>query len=45
MPTISIHIPEDVKQRLDDHLEYGDSRSQFVTEAVEDRLERVEADA
>lgn len=44
MPTISIHVPDDVKERLDNHLEYGDSRSKFVTDAVETKLDEEETD-
>ena len=40
MDRISISIPEDLKDEIDDQLEYGDSRSEWIREAIEERLER-----
>lgn len=37
---ISVSIDEDVLRELHSHLEYGDSRSEFIQEAVEEKLER-----
>jgi metal-responsive CopG/Arc/MetJ family transcriptional regulator len=42
MPTISIHLPDDLKERVDDSLDYGDSRSAMIQEALEKELKRRE---
>ena len=39
---ISVSLPDDVADRLHDQLEYGDNRSQWITQAIEDRLDRLE---
>lgn len=37
---ITISIPEDVLAELNDQMEYGDSRSAWITEAIQEKLER-----
>lgn len=37
---ITISVPEDTLERLNDRMEYGDSRSAWITEAIEEKLER-----
>lgn len=41
---ITISLDEELAERLNDRLEYGDSRSEWVREAIIQRLEREEAD-
>ena len=38
--TISISIEEAVVEDLNDHLSYGDSRSEWVEDAILEKLER-----
>lgn len=45
MPSVTVHLPDDLKQRVDETLEYGDSRSGLVQEALERELERREQGA
>ena len=40
MDRISISIPEDLKDEVDDQLEYGDSRSGWIQDAIEMKLEQ-----
>ena len=40
---ITISLPDDVADRVDGQLEYGDSRSGWIQQAIEERLEREEA--
>lgn len=44
MARITISIPDEVADEVDAQLEYGDSRSEWIQTAIEQRLER-EADA
>lgn len=39
MVRITISIPGDLKEEVDDHLDYGDSRSEWIKVAIEQRLE------
>lgn len=36
---ISVSLPEDLLQRLNKQLEYGDSRSEWIADAIERKLE------
>ncbi|MDQ2053203.1 ribbon-helix-helix domain-containing protein [Halobellus sp. H-GB7] len=38
--TISISLSEELVDEVDDRLEYGDSRSEWIEEAVVEKLER-----
>ncbi len=40
MGTVSVHLPDDLEEELDSFLEYGDSRSAFVSEAIRAELDR-----
>lgn len=40
MPTVAVHLPDDLKEEVDGQLEYGDSRSAFVQEALRNELKR-----
>lgn len=40
MGTVSVHLPDELEKSLDDSLEYGDSRSAFVADAVRRELDR-----
>lgn len=40
MARITISVPEDVADEVDSQLEYGDSRSEWIQEAIEQRLRR-----
>lgn len=44
MARITISIPDDLKDEVDEHLEYGDSRSKWIQEAIEQRLEATDDD-
>ncbi|WP_323192437.1 hypothetical protein [Halostella sp. PRR32] len=41
---IGVRVDEEKKKRIEDQLEYGDSLSEWVREAIDQRLERDEAD-
>jgi metal-responsive CopG/Arc/MetJ family transcriptional regulator len=38
--TISVSVSEELVERVNDQLEYGDSRSEWVEEAIAEKLER-----
>jgi metal-responsive CopG/Arc/MetJ family transcriptional regulator len=40
---ITVSLPDDVHDRLNDRLDYGDNRSEWVAEAIVEKLDR-EAD-
>lgn len=40
---ITISLPEELAERLNDKLDYGDNRSAWIAQAIEERLDR-EAD-
>jgi metal-responsive CopG/Arc/MetJ family transcriptional regulator len=40
MARITISIPDDLKDEVDDQLEYGDSRSEWIEDAIEMKLEQ-----
>ena len=40
--TISISLPEELIEEINDRLEYGDSRSEWIKEAIELKLESEE---
>ena len=40
---IGVRVDPEIKQRIEDQLEYGDSISGWVRQAIEERLEREEA--
>ncbi len=42
---ISIAIPESLKKRLDQELDYTSSRSKYVAIAIENRLEQMKSSA
>lgn len=37
---ISVSLDDDVLEALHEHLEYGDNRSQFIEDAIVEKLER-----
>jgi metal-responsive CopG/Arc/MetJ family transcriptional regulator len=37
---LTFRAPNDLKNRLESTLEYGDSRSEFIREAIEEKLDR-----
>jgi len=37
---VTVTMPEELVDEIEDQLEYGDSRSGWIREAVEERLER-----
>lgn len=37
---ISVSLDDEVLEALHDHLEYGDNRSQFIEDAIVEKLER-----
>lgn len=41
---ITVSLPEDTYERLHEHLDYGDNRSQLIAEAIDEYLDRVEAE-
>lgn len=41
---VTVPMPGDMVDRIDGQLEYGDSRAGWIREAVEERLERLEAE-
>ena len=42
---ISIAIPESLKKRLDQELDYTSSRSKYIARAIENRLDEIESSA
>ena len=38
--TVSTYLPKDLEDALEEQLDYGDSKSDWVREAIERRLER-----
>jgi len=40
---ITVSLPDDTYERLHDRLEYGDNRSKWIAEAIDERIERLEA--
>jgi metal-responsive CopG/Arc/MetJ family transcriptional regulator len=41
---ISVSLDDDVLEALHNHLEYGDNRSQFIEDAIVEKLEREVSD-
>jgi metal-responsive CopG/Arc/MetJ family transcriptional regulator len=41
---ITVSLPEDTHERLHDHLDYGDNRSAWIAQAIEERLDRLESE-
>ena len=39
---ITVPMPKELRDEIDKQLEYGDSRSEWIREAIRQRLERVE---
>ena len=39
---VTVPMPGDMVNDIDSHLEYGDSRSQWIREAVQQRLDRLD---
>jgi metal-responsive CopG/Arc/MetJ family transcriptional regulator len=43
---ISVSLPDELVEELNDHLEYGDNRSAWVADAIREKLDReLEEDA
>lgn len=40
MANPSVSIPDDLLDKVDDELDYGDSRSEWIQEAIREKLER-----
>lgn len=45
MARITISIPDDLKEAVEEELEYGDSRSEWIQVAIEQRLESERGDS
>ena len=37
---ITVPMPEDLRDQIDKQLEYGDSRSEWIRQAIREKLER-----